>query len=131
MRHLIKSLFMTLVVTAGAALALLILLNHSFLDERMNAITFWCIVALLVCIWGAFVAEVFQTLSAGRDKPGASPALTEAAALTEAEPEAPFAEAAVEEAADQAEAPPAAQAPPAGESPAPEAGPAAPEQRDR
>ena len=48
MRHLIKSLFMTLVVTAGAVLAMLILLNHSFFDARVNTLTFWCIVVLLV-----------------------------------------------------------------------------------
>ena len=30
MRHLFKSLFMTLVVTVGAVIALVVLLNHSF-----------------------------------------------------------------------------------------------------
>ena len=62
MRHLFKSLFMTLVVTAGAVLALVILLNYSFFDAWVNTITFWCIMVLLVCIWGAFIGEVRQTL---------------------------------------------------------------------
>ena len=99
MRHLFKSLFMTLVVTAGAVLAMLILLNHSFFDARVNTITFWCIVVLLACIWGAFIGEVRETTKA--QKPETSPdeaveKLVEAAALSEAaeEVQAPFAEAA-------------------------------------
>ena len=129
MRHLIKSLFMTLVVTAGAVLAMLILLNHSFFDARVNTLTFWCIVVLLACIWGAFIGEVRETTSQQKpQKPADSDAmekLVDAAALNEAAPEeeAPFEEAAPKAAA-AAEAAPAApaEAPAANE----EAVPAAP-----
>ena len=130
MRHLFKSLFMTLVVTAGAVLAMLILLNHSFFDARVNTITFWCIVVLLACIWGAFIGEVRETTKA--QKPETSPdeaveKLVEAAALSEAaeEAQAPFAEAAPPEAAPEEAAPAApAGAPETAEqapAPAPEA----------
>ena len=87
MRHLFKSLFMTLVVTAGAVLAMLILLNHSFFDARVNTITFWCIVALLASIWGAFAGEVRETAKAQKpEKPSgdAVEKLMDAAALNEA-----------------------------------------------
>ncbi|MEE0757596.1 hypothetical protein, partial [Allofournierella sp.] len=130
MRHLFKSLFMTLVVTAGAVLAMLILLNHSFFDARVNTITFWCIVVLLACIWGAFIGEVRETTKA--QKPETSPdeameKLVEAAALSKAaeEAQAPFAEAAPPEAAPEEAAPAApAGAPETAEqapAPAPEA----------
>ena len=100
MRHLIKSLFMTLVVTAGAVLAMLILLNHSFFDARVNTLTFWCIVVLLACIWGAFIGEVRETTSQHKPQKSADSdameKLVDAAALNEAAPEeeAPFEEAA-------------------------------------
>ena len=89
MRHLLKSLVMTLVVTAGAVLAMLILLNHSFFDARVNTLTFWCIVVLLACIWGAFIGEVRETTSQQKpQKPADSDAmekLVDAAALNEAQ----------------------------------------------
>ena len=99
MRHLFKSLFMTLVVTAGAVLALVILLNYSFFDAWVNTITFWCIMVLLVCIWGAFIGEVRQTLGPPKEAEPPREALeklVDAAALSETADEAaetPFAEA--------------------------------------
>ena len=113
MRHLFKSLFMTLVVTAGAVLAMLILLNHSFFDARVNTITFWCIVALLASIWGAFAGEVRETAKAQKpEKPSgdAVEKLVDAAALNEAgdEARAPFAEAAPPAPEEAAPAAPAA-----------------------
>lgn len=123
MRHLFKSLFMTLVVTVGAVIALVVLLNHSFFDAWVNTITFWCIIVLLACIWGAFVGEVKETLGSQKKAGPAEDAvekLVDAAALSEAE----------EEAADtsfaEAEAPEAEPAPAQPEE-QPEPAPAEPE----
>ena len=122
MRHLFKSLFMTLVVTVGAVIALVVLLNHSFFDAWVNTITFWCIIVLLACIWGAFVGEVKETLGPQKKAGPAEDAvekLVDAAALSEAEEEAadtPFAEAEAPE-AEPAPAQPEEQ--PAGNAPLP------------
>ena len=62
MRHLAKSLFISLVLTAGAGFALMVFQRYSFFDDKINQITFWCIVALFAAIWLAFLAEAFETL---------------------------------------------------------------------
>ena len=61
-RHLAKSLFISLVLTAGAGFALMVFQRYSFFDDKINQITFWCIVALFAAIWLAFLAEAFETL---------------------------------------------------------------------
>ena len=126
MRHLLKSLVMTLVVTAGALMALAILLNFSFFDAWVNTITFWCIIALMACIWVAFAAEILETVRAQKQRKTRDETvekLLDAAALNEADDE-------------DAPPPPAEDAPAEAEPPAPLAeepapAPAAPEPRKK
>lgn len=58
MRHLLKSLFICLVLTSGVAFSLAALAKHSFFSPIINQITFVCILFLLAAIWLAFFGEI-------------------------------------------------------------------------
>ena len=60
MRHLLKSLFICLVLTSGVIFSLAALTRYSFFSPIINQITLVCILVLLAAIWLAFWGEMHQ-----------------------------------------------------------------------
>lgn len=79
MRHLLKSFFISFVLTAGALSAKNIVEDYSFLGADINRITLYCIWGLIACVWLAFVSEVFDTVRTSRFKRRANLAKAKAA----------------------------------------------------